>query len=241
MDVRSITVIVPAFNAEHFIVDALECIREQGYDGLKIIVVDDGSTDRTAQLVAQYPDVSCMHQENRGPAAARNHALERCRSEFIAFLDVDDLWPAGTLAFLSQRLIQNPDVDLVVGRVQYLVPQRGEAGAQRFDALGAPCVAFNLGAGLYRASAFKKVGRFDESMRTSEDVDWFMRAREHGLRMDFCERVTLLYRRHAGNMTVDRASAHSDFVRALKQSLDRRRQRHLQPKPLPNLAGRDRE
>ena len=88
-----ISCIVPVFNGERYLAEALDSILAQTWRPLEVIVVDDGSTDGTAHIAAGYgAEVSYIHQANAGPAAARNRGLDAARGEFIAFLDADDLW-----------------------------------------------------------------------------------------------------------------------------------------------------
>ena len=104
-----VSVIVPAYNAASFLPKAIASIDRQGYHPLEIIVVDDGSTDNTAEVVRSLPSVShYFHQENKGPSAARNVALKHAKGEFIAFLDSDDEWPVGKLELQLGRLRADP-------------------------------------------------------------------------------------------------------------------------------------
>lgn len=219
-----LSVITPVYNAREFLSDALGSIRQQGYSSLEVIVVDDGSTDGSADIATAFGgEVTCVRQRNQGAAAARNHGLRLARGNMIALLDADDLWPPETLKLLVTHLEEHPGTEVVVGRVQYMRRAASAEGKSMFETYGDPCLALNLGAGLYRRSAFDKVGLFDETLRISDDIDWFMRARERGIALAFLNQVTLLYRRHDGNMTLARDATHAELARALKQSLDRRR------------------
>src|SRR5579871_1893267 len=102
----STSVIIPVYNAEAFLAQAVESVRRQTVKPLEIIVVDDGSTDNSAQVAARL-DVHYIYQPNRGPAAARNRALTAARGQFIAFLDADDLWPDNKLAMQTEILTQD--------------------------------------------------------------------------------------------------------------------------------------
>lgn len=219
-----LSIIVPAYNARPFLADALECIPQQGYKPVEVIVVDDGSTDGTGDVATTFGgEVTCVRQDNQGAAAARNHGLRLARGEMIAFIDADDLWPQGTLKELATYLRNHPKTELVVGRVQYMRSAARVNGKHQFEPYADPCLALNLGAALFRREVFDRVGQFNEGLRSSEDIDWFMRAREHGTTMFFLDRVTLFYRRHDSNMTLGREATHTALVRALKRSLDRRR------------------
>ena len=224
-DLPLISVIVPVYNGARFLADAVANVLAQDYPSLEIIVVDDGSTDDIAGAVSRLPvDVRFFRQENAGPAAARNRGLRDASGQFIAFLDVDDLWPAGNLAMLSRVLAAEPGLMVVHGHAQMLIlePTTGE-----FRPEGNPAESFPyyIGAGLYRREVFELVGPFDASMRFAEDTDWYTRLKESSLPAERLPQVTLEVRRHGANMTAQKTreelSATSLF--AFKNALERAR------------------
>jgi glycosyltransferase involved in cell wall biosynthesis len=187
--------------------------------------VNDGSIDSTEVAVRSLPvDVRYIRQENAGPAAARNRGLQEASGEFIAFLDVDDLWPAGTLRMFVDYMHGDETIDLVRGRAQVM---RYVKGVEPGEFLGNPGEAFPhyIGAGLYRRRAFDRAGSFDGSLRFSEDIDWHARAVESGLVIRQVEDVTLHVRRHDANMTRGKSAAEMQMLRVLKSAIDRRRTR----------------
>ena len=108
---QTVSVIIPAFNAEAHLGKCLSSIASQACDcRIEMIVIDDGSTDDTARIARSFPDVTLIQQQNQGPAAARNRGLEAATGELIAFLDSDDLWPAGKLEEQLRILKCNPDL-----------------------------------------------------------------------------------------------------------------------------------
>jgi glycosyltransferase involved in cell wall biosynthesis len=220
-----VSVIVPVYNGEDFLADALASIRLQDYCPLEIVVIDDGSTDGTGELaVTLGQDVNWIQQQNRGPAAARNAGLAIAHGEFIAFLDADDLWPPGKLQSQIDLLLANPAVEIVLGCIQG-VGYSGIPPSLATDAKGS-FLGVHLGSAVFRKSVFTKVGSFDENLRYSEDHDWFFRAREQHIAIISIPQVTLLYRRHGSNMTLDKNTKGYQLTRVLKRSLDRRRARN---------------
>lgn len=119
--VPSVSIAMAAFNAEAYIVDSVASALRQSIQDLELIVVDDGSRDRTLSLLqeaaARDPRIRVLSQQNQGPAAARNLAILQSRGEFIAFLDADDLWASDKLA-KQLPLFQDPEVGMVYSRVQ---------------------------------------------------------------------------------------------------------------------------
>ena len=221
----SISVIIPAHDAERFLGDALDSVAEQRYQPVEVIVVDDGSTDATASVAHDHalaPHI--VSQSQSGPGAARNRGIERASGNLIAFLDADDLWPAQKLARQVAVLVDEPGLDIVLGRIQYEALEGAVIPDLRYDDPDAKTLSnVHLGSGLYRRHAFERVGNFDESLRFSEDHDWFLRARELGIAITVLPDVTLIYRIHSTNMTLGRTINDIALTQVLKRSLDRRR------------------
>ena len=217
--------IVPVYNMGRYLPDAVASIEEQRFDGVEIVVVDDGSTDETPEVIASLGDrVVAVRQRNRGPAAARNRGIEQARGELFGFLDADDLWPAGKLAHQLDRLALDPELDVVLGRIQYVALDGGEVPDVEFEDQDAKTlIHVHLGSGLYRRRAFERIGTFDQSLRFSEDVDWFFRAREASLHVVIVPEITLVYRLHDTNMTRELDIRDGRMLSVLKMSLDRRR------------------
>jgi glycosyltransferase involved in cell wall biosynthesis len=221
-----VSVVIPVFNGERFLREAVQSVLDQQYAPLEIIIVDDGSTDGTATVARSLPaTVRYLHQPNQGPAAARNRGIEQAQGGLIAFADADDLWPPAKLELQLPSLINDPGVEIVMGRVQLL----SETG------LTQSAFSVNLGCAVIRKSVFDRVGLFDETMRYSEDVDWFMRARESGAAIMTIDAVTLFYRQHEQNMTRGKSTSELNVLKALKRSLDRRRERASVAAALPNF------
>ncbi len=218
-----VSVIIPTFNGAAFLSEAVANVLAQGWPALEIIVVDDGSTDDTAAVVAALPvDVRCFRQPNSGAASARNRGIKDAAGEFIAFLDVDDLWPEDNLRMLLEVLLADPDLQVAHGRAQLLV--KNEASGD-YDHVGNPAESFPwyIGAGLYRKGAFERVGLFDTDLRFAEDAEWFQRAADLALPIARLDAVTLLVRRHGTNMTVGKTLVELNALRVFKKALDRRR------------------
>lgn len=226
-----VSVIIPVFNGEAFLREAVQSVREavhvldQKYSDVEIVIVDDGSTDGTATVATSLPEtVRYLHQCNKGPAAARNRGIEHARGSLIAFTDADDLWPAAKLE-LQLPYFRDPMIDIVMGRIQQVRLSGRVNGQTRAEEFAEPAFSVNLGSAVIRKSVFEHVGLFDETMRYSEDVDWFMRAREGGAAITTIDAVTLFYRQHEQNMTRGKSTSELNVLKALKRSLDRRRER----------------
>ncbi|MCX7670338.1 MAG: glycosyltransferase family 2 protein [Anaerolineae bacterium] len=218
-----ISVIIPVYNGERFLAEAIRSVLDQTLPPDEIIVVDDGSTDGSAQVVerlrlhAPIP-ISYHYQSNRGPSAARNRGLELARGEFIAFLDADDLWPPGKLALQWAQLNPFPKALGAWGKVQLLVPEN-----ELWVLKGEPWYGLNVGSFFLHRSTFELVGLFDETLRYGEDTDWFLRAREQGVLFVAHPDVVLWYRYHGDNLWLGKPQPARSTLYAAKRLLDRRR------------------
>ncbi len=229
-----LSVVIPVFNGERFLRAAVESVLAQKCSRLEIVMVDDGSTDGTAVVARSLPaTVRYLHQTNQGPAAARNRGIQQAQGSLIAFADVDDLWPAAKLELQLPYLLNEPAIEIVLGRIQPVLLSRTETETEE---LGEPAFSVNLGSAVIRRSVFERVGLFDETMRYSEDVDWFMRAREAGAVIKTIDAVTLFYRQHEENMTRGKSASELNVLKALKRSLDRRREQTGFASALPALT-----
>jgi len=247
-----VSVIVAAYNAEAFIAEALDSALAQDYRPLEVIVVDDGSADRTAEIAARY-DVKLVRQPNRGPAAARNAALDLARGKYVAILDADDVWPEDRLSVCVKALRDSPDAGLVLGMTEVFVTP-GEPLPGHYPH-GVPNPAWGyMPALVVRRSLLDDVGRYDERLRTAEDIDWFMRARDAGAKLVTVEEVVLRHRIHAHNTSRHKKVNQAVMPGILRASLKRRRDAsscmawahrasprsppaRLPPRPPPRRAG----
>jgi glycosyltransferase involved in cell wall biosynthesis len=225
MNESLISCIVPVFNGELYLAEALESILSQTYRPLQIIVVDDGSLDSTAAVVARYGALVCyLWQPNSGPAAARNLGLSAALGEYVAFLDADDLWHSEKLTRQMSRFKSRPELDLCITHVQnFWVPELAREGArfqnQRFSQ---PLPGYATQALLARRALFERIGRFNIDLRASDDTDWFLRGIEQGTVIELLPDVLVYRRLHQTNLSRS-SPAFNALLQVLKGSLDRRR------------------
>lgn len=227
-----LSVIIPAYNGEAFLAEAVESIYLQDYHPLELIIVDDGSTDNTARIAANLKeDVRYIYQSHSGrPAAGRNRGVKEAAGEIIGFLDQDDLWPANKLALQMPYLVNDGSLDVILGHTQIMQLTGMVDGKREFEAFAKSVDYMLLSSALFKRSVFEKVGFFDESLKYfGDDLDWFIRAREQGVSVRQLEEVTLFWRIHETN------ASHNPVIRdhargydralteVIKKSLDRRR------------------
>jgi glycosyltransferase involved in cell wall biosynthesis len=219
-----ISVIIPVFNGEKFIADAIQSVLKQDYKPLEIIVVDDGSTDKTAQVVKNFAqNITYLYQENAGISASRNKGLEHANGELIAFIDADDIWTPTKLAVQLRCLQSSPDAEIAWGFLLktpfhkmdelYLLDLETQKGL----------FSTQLGTMLIKKQVFEKIGCFDLEMQLAEDLDWINRMREVGTIVELHNNIVQFNRWHGQNITSDKQRANSFMLKAYKKSLDRRR------------------
>lgn len=209
MTLPLISVIIPTYNHERYITDALDSIMANQYKNLQIIVVDDGSTDHTAEKVRAYPTkILLCQQENKGAPSARNRGLAEVKGDVLSFLDSDDMWTEDKLA-IQLPLLENADI--VIGHTSMMVNQDNIA------------LRSSLSASLFRRLAFEVVGNFTEDMPYADDIDWMFRAREANLHVITHKEVVLRHRRHDTNLTNHQTKTQHYDMLAIKRSLERRR------------------
>jgi hypothetical protein len=217
-----ISVIIPVYNREKFISKVVSNIFSQNYPAIELIIVDDGSTDGTRQAIESQPhDIRYFHQENGGPASARNRGIRDASGEFIAFLDSDDLWPENNLWLLLKEFEQEPGLEVVRGFAQLFTTSVD--GNIEYSGNFRNAFPDYIGAGLYRRSVFRKVGLFDPGLRFGEDADWYNRARENEIRIKRVEAITLLVGRHGDNMTEGKNLVELNALKVYKKMIDRKR------------------
>ena len=220
-----ISVIVPVYNREQYVAEALDSILAQDYRPLEIIVVDDGSTDRTPEIVQSYgSQLIYLCQENQGVAAARNSGIDYAHGQFLAFLDSDDIWVEGKLSAQMALLDENPDLDVIYGHAENFFSPEVEDSFKRKTKIPQKVMPSQISpAMLIRAKSFRQVGSFNPSFRSGCDIDWYARSQEMGLKNHMMPLVVYYRRVHPSNATVYNKNANLSRLRTLKAALDRRR------------------
>lgn len=235
-----ISAIIPTLNMARFLPDAIASIARQDICVEEIIVVDCGSSDDTKPVLERLRDdgapIRLIEIGEQNPAAARNKALENTGADFIAFLDADDLWPAGKLAAQLNFLAASPAKSIVSGLVTYFDILDPTTLAPASHSRTETIFHVHLGACVYRRSVFDRIGMFDTSLMYSEDVDLLMRIREAEIGFSILPRETLYYRKHAASMMAQNNNRKkTDFSRVVAMSVARRRADGRPPLDFPPL------
>ena len=210
-----VSVITPAYNVADFIGDTLNSVLAQTFTDYEIIVINDGSPDTEAleKVLAPYmARIVYLKQENRGVSAARNTGIKAARGSLIAFLDGDDTWLPHYLETQVTRIQADPTIDVLYPNVIMFgdSPENGEEFMTLFPSNGAvtferlllqECNVSNCS--IARRETIMRAGLFDESLRSVEDFDLWLRVIKHGGRIAYHREVLARYRRRAGSLTAN--------------------------------------
>ena len=193
--------IIPVYNGEKYIEDAIKSVLNQKYDPIEIIVVNDGSTDSSESIVKQFGNkIIYAERENAGPPAARNSALEYVTGDFISFIDQDDIWHPNKLKVQLSIFNKYPDLSLIIGfsmKYQFKnIEEIDDAAHKQYTTL-----ELLLGSSLVERKSFERVGGFDNDLLSGDDTDWFLRAREIDLPIYVHRDLVFYHRLHDNNFT----------------------------------------
>lgn len=233
----NLTVIVPVKDGERFVARALRSvIEQQAVDQPQLIVVDDGSTDGTVAVVrGAAPSAVLIAGDGRGPGAARNVGVRAAATELIAFCDADDAWTPDRAAHDLAWFDRDPSLAILLGRSSHESDDPARLRHLQFDGDGRSASTIpSFGAATMRRRAFEAVGPIAEDLVNYEDYDWFLRAREVGLRFVVHDAIAQLCRVREDSFSRTNPATPEDLIATLKRSLDRRRA-HGADRSLPML------
>jgi glycosyltransferase involved in cell wall biosynthesis len=194
------TIVIAAYNAEAFVGKAIESALAQSYEPLEVVVVDDGSTDSTGDVVRSYDRVRYVHQENRGPSAARNRGLEEAEGVFVGFLDADDEALPAKMTLQVGYLLEHPEVGCTLGRQEVSFEGEGAPDWISTDPVYGDFAGIPLMSLVARRSTLL----------------------ERGIVVEVVPEVVLRRLFHGENLSFERTGSHP-ILRSLKAKLDRTR------------------
>lgn len=220
MGVHTVSVVIPVYNCEAYIREAVVSVLNQTYADIECIVVDDGSTDGTEAIVKEFERVLYVHQENAGVSAARNRGVAEASGAMVAFLDADDVWLPEKLA-RQVKAVERLDGDfglvycgmLGVDSSLKVLYERGapeEGSALRNTLLMEPPVVSLSQTGLVPRRILDEVGGFDTRLTTSADADMVLRI---GMRYQLVavQEPLVLYRTHPNQMSLNADAMEHDM------------------------------
>ncbi len=213
LNLPQVSIVIPVYNGERYIIQAVESVLNQTYSADKIIVVDDGSKDNTRLVLEPYCDQICyVYQENQGVSVARNHGIELSKGEWIGFLDADDFFLPDKLRLQLEVFTENPELGIVQSgwrRVNQQgdtlmdvelwkqVPQLDLENWLRWKPFG------TMGTLLFKREGLEQVGGFEPGLTHAEDVDLILRLSLAGYQSAWLRQPTVCYRQHDQNTMRD--------------------------------------
>ena len=227
-----VSIIVPVYNAEKYIGNTIKSVLEQSYTNWELMLIDDGSTDHTSDIIKKYLDderITYVYQENNGQGSARNQGLKKSRGTYIAFLDADDLWDAHKLRTQVQ-LLQRKNISLVFSKIRkidhrekYLGRDLGSGagtyrGFRAMFSLAAGSISIPNSSVIATKESILRAGCFDEKdeIRNMEDYDLWFRMLLSGSTFFGMEEVTGSYRKHRDQCTYSDGGQHLKMIHYLK-------------------------
>lgn len=221
-----ITVVIPVYNGERFLDQAIRSVLAQTYSVAEIIVVDDGSTDSSAQITKRLggSQVRYVYQTNSGAASARNNGINLAQGPFLAFLDADDIWFPNKLELQMVAFEGNLELDMVFGHITQFRDPELNIDSKTTDVKNEkPVPGYSVCSMLIKQESFHRVGPFSIQWRVGEFIDWYTKALELGLNSILIPETVGKRRIHLSNMGINERKSRADYVRIMKAALDRRR------------------
>jgi glycosyltransferase involved in cell wall biosynthesis len=214
-----ISAVVPAFNAEKYLGEAIESILAQTVKVSEIVVVDDGSTDRTAEVAARFGvDALLIRQPHAGAAAARNHALKTVSGDWIAFLDADDVWTLDKIENQLKVLAAAPETEIIFGGVEeFVTPEMPAEEKIKFERFKEPVKGAIPSAMIVRRSVFDRVGIFNESYQIADFFDWRLRCRAAGTTEREAREIVARRRIHGQNLGIVKKEFQTEYIAILRK------------------------
>jgi glycosyltransferase involved in cell wall biosynthesis len=233
-DLPTVSCIIPVYNGEAYLHEAIDSLIAQEYPQVEIVVVNDGSTDGTADVIGRYGDrIRSLHQPNGGVSAARNRGVAMSSGRLLCFLDADDLLDERKIARQVDVLQGDETLDFCDCHSSYFWSPELSAEALASDARHAEpfwhkVLPGHVSTWLLRRELWDRVGGMVPGMHFSEDVDWLSRARDLSMRQRTLPNVLTRRRLHPGNVTARRAAEQgAALADMLKAHLTRVRNRSV--------------
>ena len=221
--------IVPVFNGEAYIAGTLDSVLAQTWRPRDVLVVDDGSTDGTARIVAGYAGdgVRCIRQANAGPVSARNHGVAETAGPFVAFLDADDLWLPEKLERQMAWFDDNPEAGILSSFYEnfWIDDLKEEEAALGDHLLTRVQTGFNWSGAVVRRETLERLGPFNPEVSGRESVEWLARAKRQGVPVEVLPEVLYRRRIHHDNLSRKRHGTNrEDMLGAVRAAMKHRRE-----------------
>lgn len=222
---HTISVVAPVYNGEKYIAEAIDSVISQTYSPHEIIVIDDGSDDKTARILRGYGDsIVYFFQENKGLGAARNQGTHLAIGRYIAFIDADDVWLPEKLERQIEAVSADPGIEMVFTHLrQFYSPELQEELKSKINIPVEVLPGYCAISCLVKTSTLARIGEFRTDLRVGEFIDWFARAQAAGVKMVMLPEVLVGRRIHSVNMGINERGARNDYIKVLREVMRRKR------------------
>lgn len=232
MSEESVTTIIPVYNGEKYIIETIQSILNQTVTPQELIIINDGSTDQTVELVNQVIEkyntpvnVKLFSQANQGVGTALKKGIELSNSIFLTFMDADNLWDRKKLERQLDYLEKHPEIDMVFGMAkQFISPELSAGESAKMVCPTEPMKGLIAGAMCIRKSRYYVLGEFDPNISLCPFIDWFSRASLQGINYHCLEEVVLYRRLHTSNVSrKKKTNVHKQFTAILRDRIKAKR------------------
>jgi glycosyltransferase involved in cell wall biosynthesis len=217
-----ISVIISVYNAERYLSESLDSVLNQSMPAKEIIVINDGSTDQTINILKSYgKKIKLIDRENKGVPYSVNEGLSEVKQPWIAFNDGDDIWSQNKLELQYNYLLEHKDLRILFGMMrQFISPELSEEDKASIYVPNSPEKALIRPAMLAHQSVFEDYGLFNPTLKAGDFIEWFQKIKENDLKFDFIDEVIYCRRLHKNSLS-NKEGVKDDFLKILKAKLDR--------------------
>ena len=221
-----ISVIITVYNGENFLAQALNSVFGQSYKNIEVIIIDDGSTDGTAEVAKPYlgnGKTRYIRQENSGQGSGLNHGVRLARGDFLAFIDHDDEWDTYKLELQMDAFNRDPELDAVFTHMRNFFENEE---AEKFKVKKGIMPGYLPETCLIKKDAFLKNGYFDTSISKGYFFTWYKGLEMNGLKQELLPDLLYHRRVHGANISISgSAKDYSDYFQAIRKIQQQRKQR----------------
>lgn len=226
---KLVSVIIPAYNVEHYVAETIESVLRQDYKNMEIIIIDDGATDSTPEIIQKYAEkdsrIVIVTQKNKGLAGARNSGLEKALGEYICIFDADDIMLPDKISQQVAFLDSHTEYDLVYSDAYHFID-----GTQNIYFWHLPHLSKNTyrdlivfgnyvnpNTVLFRKSVYDRCGGFDQELRSAEDWEYWLNITYHGIRFGYLQKPLTLYRMRGNSLSADRVTMYKTAIDVMEK------------------------
>ncbi len=220
-----ISVIIPVYNGQSYLSEAVSSVLNQSFTPYEIIIVDDGSIDNTKQICEDLnKKIKYIYQENAGAAAARNNGINHATGNYLAFLDADDLWTVNRLQDGIAHMMLSETDEMVFGLIEeFYSPETDDLFRSKYKCSDQAIKGIHPGTLLMKKSTFLDVGLFSSKYVTGEFIDWYGRAQDKQLTASIIQATHMHRRIHPANHGIIEKASTEDYAKIIRDMLLRKR------------------